>query len=119
MHYPNLFSPKARRASLWARVSLWLVAALFAVSLGALPAQAQPSAYVANNGSNSVSVIDAATNTVLGCVGVGTGPVGVAITPDGAYAYVTNPKSSGFPFPAPAKIPCNHAFGDQSLAAAA
>ncbi len=36
-----------------------------------------PFAYVANNGANTVSVIDTSTNTVP----VGTGPVGIAITP--------------------------------------
>jgi len=46
-------------------------------------------AYVANNGSGSVSVIDISANTVT-TVSVGSGPFGVAITPDGKYAYVTN-----------------------------
>jgi YVTN family beta-propeller protein len=38
-------------------------------------------AYVGNQGSNSVSVIDTASNTVIATVAVGVGPVGVAITP--------------------------------------
>src|SRR5262249_9937833 len=38
----------------------------------------------------AVSVIDTATNTVVATVGVGNSPLGVAITPDGARAYVTN-----------------------------
>jgi YVTN family beta-propeller protein len=46
--------------------------------------------YVANRGSNSVSVIDTATHTVTANITVGTYPAGVAITPNGAYAYVTN-----------------------------
>ena len=52
---------------------------------------AQPFAYVANNGSNNVSVIDTATNMVVGLpIPVGSLPNDVAITPDGARAYVAN-----------------------------
>src|SRR5271165_4377070 len=52
-------------------------------------------AYVANNGSgnmpsNTVSVIDIATDTVVGLVTVGNKPLGIDITPDGKYVYVTN-----------------------------
>jgi len=35
-------------------------------------------------------VIDTASNTVVATVGVGANPFGVAITPDGTRAYVTN-----------------------------
>ncbi len=56
-------------------------------------------AYVANSESNTVSVIDTATNTVIDVdpttpaldnIPVGGEPVGVAITPDGAFVYVAN-----------------------------
>jgi len=47
-------------------------------------------AYVTNSSSNNVSIIDTATNTVVGSVTVGTSPFGVAITPDGSHAYVAN-----------------------------
>jgi YVTN family beta-propeller protein len=47
------------------------------------------SAYVANSGSDTVSVIDA-TATVSATIAVGSGPFGVAITTDGSQAYVTN-----------------------------
>src|SRR5262249_53043396 len=53
-------------------------------------ARAQPFAYVANYGTNNVSVIDVATNTVVAAVSVGSNPESVAITPDGIFAYVTN-----------------------------
>jgi YVTN family beta-propeller protein len=56
----------------------------------AIPAQAHTVAYVANSFSNSVSVIDTASNTVVATVGVGMNPFEVAITPDGTRAYVTN-----------------------------
>ena len=39
---------------------------------------------VANAASGTVSVIDTATNAVVGSVGVGNFPIGVAITPDGS-----------------------------------
>jgi YVTN family beta-propeller protein len=44
--------------------------------------------------SDTVSVIATATNTVVAKVGVGVQPVGVAITPDGGFAYVVNAVSS-------------------------
>src|SRR5665811_2105497 len=52
--------------------------------------------YVTNNGfdtaspTNNVSVIDAATNTVVATVPVGSAPNGIAVTPDGKHAYVAN-----------------------------
>ena len=56
-------------------------------------------AYVANNGSShccgggvvagSVSVIDTASNSEIATVPVGS-PLGIAVTPDGAFVYVTN-----------------------------
>ena len=52
-------------------------------NLSTMSATAAPFAYVANNGSSTVSVIATATNTVVATIGVGTGPRGVAITPDG------------------------------------
>ena len=48
-------------------------------------------AYVANYFGDNVSVINTATNAVVGSpIAVGDYPYGVAITPDGAFAYVTN-----------------------------
>ena len=67
---------------------------ILGLSLGAnVPARAGTSAYVANGDftANSVSVIDTGTNSVVATVPTGfRGPLGVAITPDGAFAYVTN-----------------------------
>ncbi|QSE82899.1 YncE family protein [Rhodococcus koreensis] len=45
--------------------------------------------YVANQGSKSVSVLDA-NNAVVGSVTVGTSPTGVAANPAGTRVYVTN-----------------------------
>jgi len=51
--------------------------------------------YVANSNRGTVSVIDTATNTVVGTpIPVGFGPFGIAVTPDGKHAYVTNASSS-------------------------
>src|SRR5208283_655477 len=47
-------------------------------------------AYVANDGSDTVSAISTTTNTVTATVTVGYYPYGVAVTPNGAYAYVAN-----------------------------
>jgi YVTN family beta-propeller protein len=51
---------------------------------------ASPFAYVTNYENNSVSVIDTAANTVKTTVNVGSGPRGVAFSPDGTRAYVAN-----------------------------
>src|ERR1700736_2597858 len=59
--------------------------------------QIEVSAYISNAGSNSVSVIDTETNTVVGSpLTVGSQPAGIAVTPDGKYAYVTNTNIQGF-----------------------
>lgn len=49
-----------------------------------------PLAFVSNASSNSVSVIDAATNSVIATLAVGSQPLGVAVDPKGQRAYVTN-----------------------------
>ena len=56
---------------------------LFALPLVSRVAQAQAFAYVANAGSTLVSVIDTATNTALGTVGVGPTPNGWPSRPMG------------------------------------
>ncbi|MFI1161478.1 IPT/TIG domain-containing protein [Streptomyces sioyaensis] len=45
-------------------------------------------AYVANRGSNTVSVIDTVTDTVTATIPTGAGPSFVAISPDGTRGYV-------------------------------
>ena len=44
--------------------------------------------YVANFLAGIVSVIEAASNTVVATVSVGSTRFGVAVTPDGAFTYV-------------------------------
>ena len=59
--------------------------ALFLAVFGASAAPAQTRAYVTNNGDNTVSVIDTATNTVVATVAVGASPSGIDITPNDTY----------------------------------
>jgi len=47
-------------------------------------------AYISNNASNSVSVINTISNTVVTAVTVGQAPFGIAISPDGSKVYVAN-----------------------------
>jgi len=83
------------RSALWARglAAIW---AVLTATCGAELALAAPFAYVANSGSNTVSVVDTATNTVAATVPVGGSPNAVVVTPDGKRAYVTtsNPDDS-------------------------
>lgn len=66
------------------------VLSLLAAAFACTSLQAQTVAYVTNILSNSVSVIDTSTNTVTATIGVGSGPLGVVLTPDGTRAYVAN-----------------------------
>jgi YVTN family beta-propeller protein len=50
---------------------------------------AQSFAYVANSGSNTVSVIDTQSDVVVATVTVDSEPWGVAVNPDGTQVYVT------------------------------
>jgi gliding motility-associated-like protein len=47
-------------------------------------------AYISNTHSNSVSVINTATNTLVATVPVGSQPQGVAVSPDNGYVYIAN-----------------------------
>lgn len=47
-------------------------------------------AYIANQFSNSVSVVNTTTNTVVATVPVGAHPTGVAASADGSSVYITN-----------------------------
>ena len=47
-------------------------------------------AYIPSYGDNTVSLINTMTDKLVATVPVGGGPVGVAITPDGAKVYITN-----------------------------
>src|SRR6266852_2051587 len=51
-------------------------------------------AYITNQSSSTVSVIDTATDTVIATIPVGLAPFGVAVSPDGSKVYVTNISSN-------------------------
>jgi YVTN family beta-propeller protein len=51
-------------------------------------------AYVVNEGDNTVTPVDLATNTTGTPIPVGDQPTAIAITPDGKKAYVTNSNAS-------------------------
>jgi len=47
-------------------------------------------AYIANQGSNTVSVINTADNTLVATIPAGSNPYGVAVSPDDSRVYVTD-----------------------------
>ncbi len=51
-------------------------------------------AFITNQNSNTVSVINLATNTVSATITVGGSPTGVSVRPDGSKVYVTNQSTS-------------------------
>jgi YVTN family beta-propeller protein len=51
--------------------------------------------YVAESGLNALAVLDATTGAVLGHVPTGWYPAGVAVSPSGAFVYVSNAKGYG------------------------
>ena len=57
-------------------------------------AQKELRAYITNSGSNNVSVIRVADDTVVNTITVGKGPVGVAAAPDGSKVYIANTLSA-------------------------
>lgn len=46
--------------------------------------------YVADSGSNNVSVIDTSSNQVIATIPVGNDPITLAVSPDGSFVYVGN-----------------------------
>jgi YVTN family beta-propeller protein len=47
-------------------------------------------AYITNQDSDNISVIDTPTNTVIATIPAGEYPEGVAVSQDGRRAYITN-----------------------------
>ena len=70
--------------------SIALLIGVLAVATTAGPAMAAPFVYAANADSNDVTVIDAATNTVVTTLTVGSEPRNPAVSPNGARVYVPN-----------------------------
>src|SRR6266496_1641069 len=61
----------------------------FLAALGTFAASAQ-TVFVVNSGSGNVSVIQAASNTVIDTVPVGVRPMHAEVSPDGRRVYVSN-----------------------------
>jgi YVTN family beta-propeller protein len=73
-----------------ARILVLATTAALAMILGVAPSWAQ-NAYITNGFTDTVSVIDTATNTVIGSpITVSNNPIGVAVSPDGSKVYVAN-----------------------------
>jgi YVTN family beta-propeller protein len=92
----------SRLARLAVRASAAVGVAGLTVAVSSTPAGADPAAasttpyvYVANCCSENVSVIKTSTNTVVKTVTVGLYPAGIAITPNGNDAYVTDDSAPG------------------------
>src|ERR1035437_1412094 len=67
---------------------------LIAFAVIGLSAHSQ-TAYIVNNISRNVSVINLTTNTVTGTIPVGANPYGVSVSPDGSKVYVANYNTNG------------------------
>src|SRR6185312_4376184 len=52
-------------------------------------------AYITDQVSGNVSVVDTSTNTISATITVGSGPSGAAVTPDGTRVYVANHTNPG------------------------
>ena len=76
------------RARIRCRVPAWVLSGLTLLAGSAV--QAAPFAYISNESSNDVAVIDLASNTVTATVPVGTSPQGVAVNRTGTRVYVAN-----------------------------
>ncbi|MEK8029773.1 cytochrome b/b6 domain-containing protein [Ideonella sp. DXS29W] len=69
---------------------MWPATLAVGLALLAGPAQAAPFAYVPNEGSGTLSVIDVATDQVVAEIAAGKKPRGTVITVDGQRAFVSD-----------------------------
>ncbi len=82
------FSSILRLISLLSILAVILISGLFLPSH--VSAQTNYRAYVANQVSNNLSVIDTSSQSVLNTISAGSGPIGITVTSDGSKAYVVN-----------------------------
>src|SRR5690349_7617621 len=62
--------------------------ALLVAATAAAPLGASPYAFIPHASTGTVSIVDTATRTVVSVLSVGDAPMGVAIAPNAAAAYV-------------------------------
>src|SRR5438309_2635903 len=72
------------------KLSLCLALLVLLAGFGSVPAATQCDVYVAAHKSNSVTVINTSTDMVDAIIPVQSQPLSVAITPNRAFAYVSN-----------------------------
>jgi YVTN family beta-propeller protein len=77
------------RASIWGRTRIALALALSPAAF----VQAEPFAYITNQGSHDVSVIDLVSQKVVATVPVGRSPAGVAASSRAGRVFISNPDS--------------------------
>jgi uncharacterized repeat protein (TIGR02543 family) len=82
--------PLPKRFSGTIRVSGILIGLVAVLLSAASLAMAAPFAYVSSFGQDRVTVVDGANGNIVGTIGVGAMPQGVAVSPDGTRAYVAN-----------------------------
>lgn len=95
LNFSALFFSFKITALIFSRIKMGNILASFLTVLIVLliypvSALAQPFAYVANENTDDVSVIDTATNMVVATIPVGVDPRNLAITPDGTRVYVSD-----------------------------
>src|SRR5690349_16915286 len=67
-----------------------LAALVFSLTVSATALAASPMAYVPNEGSGTISIIDTATDQVVGELPGGTKPRGLVVGPDARWLYVSD-----------------------------
>ncbi|NVN91040.1 MAG: hypothetical protein HXX11_10610 [Desulfuromonadales bacterium] len=72
------------------RILAHCVTLIVLIAFPVVAADAAPFAYITNNISDSVSVIDTATNSVVTTIPVGDQPQAIAVNPAGTRVYVVN-----------------------------
>jgi YVTN family beta-propeller protein len=68
-------------------------AVVFALALAGIGAAQAEEAFVTNQLSDDLTVVDLATSKPLATIAIGGKPAGVAVSRDGHFAYVTSPDS--------------------------
>src|SRR5215216_2724488 len=80
-------SPGSGRAFSWALAFLLVTAGLAVGGCASVPHSVVPLAYVPNEGSGTISIIDTATDTTIGEINTGGKPRGIALSRDGGFMY--------------------------------